>query len=512
MAIPILTPAESAELDRQSGARGVTTEALMENAGRAVARAAMSLAGGTYGRRTVVISGRGNNGGDGLVAARLLDRWGLGVSVVMMTGPEELRGAAAESFRRFTRVGGRWLRFAPHVLDREAGRADVVIDAIFGTGFRGKPEGDMAVAIEAINRSAGAVLAVDIPSGVEGETGLVKATAVAADVTVTFGALKPGLVFHPGAWHAGEVDVADIGFPPDLVRSEVSLVQREDLLGLLPRRLPGTHKRSSGVVMVLAGSRAMTGAAALTASAAYRAGAGLVVLAVPEGILAVVESAIREATFLPLPETENGSVSEEAWPILAGRLSQVDALAAGPGLSTDPSTAELVRTVVGRSPVPFVLDADGLNAFAGRGGMLAERSAEAVITPHAGEFGRLTGLSSEEVLEDRVGHARKAAAEFRLPVLLKGSRTVVAEPGGNARVNPTGGSYLATAGTGDVLTGAIAAFVARGVGSADAAVLGAYVHGAAGRLAAAGLGEGTIASDVIANLPRAIAQLEAGPP
>jgi len=324
---------------------------------------------------------------------------------------------------------------------------------------------------------------------------------------VTFGGLKPGLVFHPGAGHAGEVEVVDIGFPPDVVRSDLWLVEAEDVARLVPSRAPESHKRASGVVLVVAGSRSMTGAAALAGGAAYRAGAGLVMVAVPEGILSVVEAAVPEATFLSLSQTEEGTVAEGASGALLERLKDVHAMAIGPGLTTNPSTVDLVRRLVAECPVPFVLDADGLNAFAGRGSLLAERRSEAVITPHAGEFGRLTGLSSVEVLEDRVGHARKAAAEFRCAVLLKGSRTVVAEPGGRVRVNPTGSPYLATGGTGDVLTGAIAAFLARGLVPADAAVLAAYVHGVAGRMAGADLGEGTVAPDVLARLPRALAAL-----
>jgi len=254
----------------------------------------------------------------------------------------------------------------------------------------------------------------------------------------------------------------------------------------------------------------MTGAAILVAGAATRAGAGLVTLAVPEGVLPVVEAAITETTFLPLPQTESGAVSNDAWPVLKERIDSAGAVAIGPGMSTDPSTAELIRRAVGATPVPFVLDADGLNAFAGRADQLAGRRAEGVITPHAGEFGRLAGLSSEEVLEDRVGHARKAAAEFGLTVLLKGSRTVVAEPNGRAVVNPTGGPFLATAGTGDVLTGTIAALLARGIRPADAAVAGAYLHGLAGRLATEERDGGPIvAGDVVAYLPHAVALVEA---
>lgn len=504
--LPVLTPEESARLDEASRERGTTVEELMENAGRAVARAAATLAGGTYGRRAVVVCGKGNNGGDGLVAARLLERWGMGVAAVLMAAGS-FREASATNLRRFIDRGGRWLPYSRTALERELARADVVVDAVFGTGFRGRPEASFAEAIRAVNRTAPEVVAVDIPSGVEGETGRVEGEAIRADVTVTFGALKPGLVFFPGAGLAGEVEVADIGFPPDLVSSDLWLVEREDVAALVPRRGPESHKRAAGVVLVLAGSRSMTGAAALAAAAAYRAGAGLVTLAVPEGILPVVEQAVTEATFLPLPQTEAGAVSLEAWPILEERLTDVDSAAVGPGLGTEPSTVELVRRLVAQSPAPFVLDADGLNALAGRGALLADRASDAVVTPHAGEFGRLTGLSSFEVLEDRVGHARKAAAELRCPVLLKGSRTLVAEPEGTVRINPTGGPFLATGGTGDVLTGAIAALIARGVRPADAAVLGAFVHGLAGRSASQRLGEGTVASDVLARLPEALAQL-----
>jgi ADP-dependent NAD(P)H-hydrate dehydratase / NAD(P)H-hydrate epimerase len=505
--LPILTPTESAALDRASAEKGVSVGSLMEAAGWAVARATAALAGGAYGRRAVVVCGKGNNGGDALVAARYLERWGMGVSAVLLAPPGGLRDAAAANFHRYAGAGGRWRRFSSGVLIRELGRADVVLDGIIGTGFRGSPEDDVARAIELINGSDADVVAVDIPSGVEGETGAVRGSAVRATCTVTFGSLKPGIVFYPGAGYAGEVQVADIGFPAELIRSDLWLVERHDAAALLPPRAPESHKRASGAVLVVAGSRAMTGAAVLTASSAYRAGAGLVTLAVPEGILPVVESAITETTFLPLPQTDAGSLSAEAWPQLRERLESVDAAAVGPGLSTDPGTVELVRRLVAESPIPFVLDADGLGAFAGGGADVAERRSEAVLTPHPGEFGRLTGLSSKQVLEDRIGHARKAAAEFRCPVLLKGSRTVIARPDGTAFVNPTGGPYLATGGTGDVLTGAIGAFLARHLQPADAAILGAYAHGLAGRMAASVFGEGTVASDVSSQLPRALVSL-----
>lgn len=510
--LPILTPQESAALDAASREQGVTVETLMENAGRAVALAATGVAEGAYGMRAVVLCGTGNNGGDALVAARYLERWGMGVTALLLARPGEIRGAAAANFRRFAVTGGRWHRFSTARLQRELARADVAVDGIFGTGFHGAVEGDAAAAIEILNASTVPAVAVDIPSGVEGATGAVRTLAVVADRTVTFGALKPGLVFYPGAEMAGDVEVARIGFPDGLVRSDLGLMQREDLAALLVPRGAESHKREAGYVLVLAGSRAMTGAAILAATSAYRAGAGLVTVAVPEGILRVVQGAITEATFVPLPETGEGSVSEAAWPVLRERLDGAGAAAVGPGLSTDEETSAVVRRLVAESPVPFVLDADGLNAFAGRAGGLADRSSPMVITPHAGEFGRLTGLDPRAVIADRVGHARKAASDFRCTVLLKGSRTVVAEPEGRAWVNPTGGPYLATGGTGDVLTGAIAAFLARRLEAPDAARLGAFAHGLAGGMAAGELGDGTTAGDVLAMLPEAIGRVRDGAP
>ncbi|HEX9236234.1 MAG TPA: NAD(P)H-hydrate epimerase, partial [Actinomycetota bacterium] len=332
--LPILTPEESAALDRQSAERGIGVADLMENAGRAVARAGASLLGGSYGMRAVVVCGKGNNGGDGLVAARHLERWGMGVSVVLLAPPGAYRDAALRNFRRFAAAGGRWRRFSREGLARELRRADVVVDALFGTGFRGSPDGDVAQAIELMNAGGSPIVAVDIPSGVEGATGAVRGGAVRASITVTFGALKPGVVFFPGAANAGLVEVADIGFPPGLVLSDLSLVERSDMAALVRPRPADGHKRSSGVVMVVAGSRAMTGAGVLAASAAYRAGAGLVTLAVPEGILPVVQEHVTEATFLALPETQTGALAEEAMPILLERLESVDAAAIGPGLGT----------------------------------------------------------------------------------------------------------------------------------------------------------------------------------
>ena len=508
--LPILTAAETAELDRQTEARGTSVMTLMERAGLAVATAAAELAGGTYGRRAVVVCGKGNNGGDGLVAARHLARWGMGVDVLMLAEPSSMAGPAGANLEALARTGIPAHTLDPSRLERALDRADVAVDAIFGTGFRGTPEGPHAAAMEALNGSGASVVSADIPSGVEGDSGAVRGPAVVADVTVTFGAPKVGLVLYPGASFAGSLEVADIGFPQDLLTGDLWLVEPDDVAGMLPSREPETHKRRTGVVLAVAGSRRMTGAPRLLAEGAYRAGAGLVTVAVPQGILTVVQASLAEAIFLPLPEGSAGSLAEEAWGVLEESVGDVGAVAVGPGLSTDDGTPALVRRVVRDCPVPLVIDADAINAFAGRPGELARRAAPAVLTPHAGEFARLFGMPADEVLADRVGLVRKAAAETACVVLLKGSRTVIASPDGEARVNPTGTPVLATGGTGDVLTGAIGAFLARGLSPLDAATAAAYVHGRAGRLAGQRTGEGTMAGDVALALSEAVRVIREG--
>jgi NAD(P)H-hydrate epimerase len=509
---PVLTAAQTQAIDRESEARGIPVAELMERAGAAVARAALELAGGGYGRRAVVVAGKGNNGGDGLVAARYMARSGMRVQVhVLLHDPaSELREPALANFHRLYDAGVSWRPFSERGFTRDLDRADVAIDAIFGTGFRGGPEGEHGAAIHALNAAGVPVVAVDIPSGVEGDTGAVRGPAVWATLTVALGAPKAGDVLFPGAAHTGLLEVADIGFPEDLVRSDLLLIEAEDALGLLPVRAPDDHKRRSGVVLVIAGSRRMTGAPQLVARGAYRAGAGLVQVGVPEGILPVVQSGLVEATFLPLPEGPSGSVAKTTWETLERRLKDFGALALGPGLSTDDETPELVRRLVAESPVPVVLDADALNAFAGRAGELSRRTADAVLAPHTGEFARLFGMRADEVVDDRVGFARKAATETGAVVLLKGSHSLVALPDGEVRVNPTGTPVLATGGSGDVLTGMIATYIARGLAAPDAATLAAYVHGMAGRVAGEASGEGTVAWGVAEAIPEAVRRMREG--
>jgi ADP-dependent NAD(P)H-hydrate dehydratase / NAD(P)H-hydrate epimerase len=503
---PILTPAEAAELDRASQERGITVETLMENAGRAVAEAAVRLAGGRYGKRVVVVCGKGNNGGDGLVAARYLDGWGSRVTVVLLDRRDAFREPAAVNLTRLERSSARVRPWSSDALARELARVDVAIDAIFGTGFRGAPEGVYGSAIEALANAGVPIVAVDIPSGVNGETGAADGPAVDADITVTFGAAKPGVILLPGAERAGVVEVADIGFPDDLLHGDVRLVEDTDVATWLPEREAETHKRSAGYAVVIGGSRAMTGAVGLMARAAYRAGAGLVAAAVPNSILSVVQAMVREAVFAPLPETDVGTAANGSERLIEV-LGQADAVALGPGMTTDERTSAWIREFVRSVHIPVVLDADGLNAFAGRAAELADRHGGLVLTPHVGEFARMAGVGAGDVASDRIGHVRKLAAETEAVVLLKGSRTLIASPDGSVRVNPTGGSFLATGGTGDVLTGMIAGLLARGIAPADAASAAAYVHGVAGAEAGEELGVGTTAGDVLDRVAHAFVEV-----
>jgi NAD(P)H-hydrate epimerase len=358
--------------------------------------------------------------------------------------------------------------------------------------------------IERINGAGVRVVAVDVPSGVNASTGEVPGAAVRAEATVTFGAPKVGLVLLPGAEHAGAIEVVDIGFDDDAMQPSAWLTEPSDVAGVLPPRPLDGQKRTSGSVVVVAGSRAMTGAARLVSRAAMRVGAGYVVVALPASIMPVVQTDVTEAVFLPVAETSAGSISPDAVDAVIDAASKAHAVAIGPGLSRDAGTASFIREVVRTSPVPLVVDADALNAFADDAGAIADRKAEAVLTPHGGELARLLG---REPAADRIADARALADASHAVSLVKGHRTVVVDQAGIAHVNTTGSTALATAGTGDVLTGTIGGLLARGVDPSAAAWAGAYIHGLAGLAAGERTGDGTVAGDVADLLPEAIARI-----
>lgn len=473
----VLTPEQMGAADRATIEAGTPVETLMERAGWALARAARDLLGGTYGRRVTLVCGKGNNGGDGLVAARILHSWGVQTEVFPLDPTLDSEG-----------------------LIRALHRSDLAVDAMFGTGFRGALEGDALAAAEAFTTEGVPVLACDIPSGVNGLTGEVEGRAVQAVHTVTFAAAKPGLLLHPGRMHAGTVQVVPIGVDPSAAPgATASVLDDDDIPLLLPARPTDAHKWDAAL-LVVAGSPGMLGAADLVARAALRTGAGMVVLAVPGDDLAR-QAAGHEVVARSLPTTEDGHLEETAAKVALEWLERFDALVVGPGLGTHEPTVAAVRRLVAEAPVPTLIDADGLNALAGDLDPLRDRTHSAVLTPHDGEFARLTG---EQVHPDRLDHVRRFASDTGTVTLLKGSTTVVAAPDGLAVVNVTGGPWLATAGTGDVLSGITGGLLARGLDAPEAAAVGAYVHGRAADVAGH---EGLVAGDLVDALPATLGAL-----
>jgi NAD(P)H-hydrate epimerase len=473
------------------GDRGIPSLELMERAGNGLATLAGDLA--PTGLIAVVV-GKGNNGGDGLIAARCLRDSGREVDVLLSGDPGELSGDAQVNLER---LPGR----PPGVLAGPiAADAALVVDALLGTGSSGVPRGAIAAAIEAIGASAAPVLAVDVPSGVDASTGVVAGPAVSAQATATFHAGKPGLWIEPGRGHAGAVHVVDIGVPAGApVEPSVGLI-RDELLELLPRRGVHSTKFTSGPVLVAGGSPGLTGAPCLSALAAQRAGAGYVTVCVPASLSLVFETRLLEAMTIALPD-EDGAHTTAGVARIAEAAARGGAVVLGPGLGRTPGVFEFVHETIARVPLPLVLDADGLGAYAGELARLRERSEPIVLTPHEGELARLLGLSAAEVAAERLRLVGEAAALSGAIVVLKGDDTLVAEPGGTTAVSPGATPALATAGTGDVLAGVVGALLAGGLDPFAAACAGVRLHALAAQRAAALRGrDGMIASDVIEQL------------
>jgi hydroxyethylthiazole kinase-like uncharacterized protein yjeF len=496
--VRLVGAAEMRAIDRAAIERwGVPSLELMERAGRAVTGAAAHLA--RPGSRFLVVCGGGNNGGDGWVAARLLHPSGR-VKVFAVVAPEELRGDAYEMAARALEVGVPVQRFVEDV-PLGAAASDVVIDALLGTGLGRAPEGLHAAAIAAIataRRGGARVLSVDLPSGLSADTGRPLGPCVAADATVTFGLQKRGLVLHPGVELAGAVTVADIGLPAaalEEVPERSRLLEEPEARALVPPRGREAHKGDAGRVLVLAGSPGKTGAAHLALTGALRGGAGLVTLAARGEALPLALAGRPEAMSAAL-EGE-GPLGPGDLPALVRLARGADALVAGPGLHRGPETERMLRDWLSAEPRPAVLDADALNALDAEPSWLGRLEAPVILTPHPGELARLCGLAIEAVQADRVGLAMDRADAWGVVLVLKGARTVVAAPGRPAAVIPTGNPGMATGGTGDVLAGLCGALLAGGLAPFDAARVGAFVHGAAGDLVAARLGErGLLAGDL----------------
>ncbi len=515
----LVTAEEMRLLDRATIDRGhASGETLMERAGAGVVEAMERRYGSLLGMRVLVLCGPGNNGGDGFVAARHLGSRGAEVQVALLGDAARVSGDARAQLERL--AAGRLS--APGIsseaeLERLVGSRDqwdFALDALLGTGARGVPEGIVAAAVQALRDldDAGTrVVAVDLPTGVDADTGTIARRAVRADLTVTFGAPKRGQFLYPGRAFVGCLEVVDIGLAMDalpVTALPVSLATASDMAALLPARDPRAHKGSVGRLLVVGGSVGLTGAVALAARAALRSGAGYVQAAVPSSLNDVLEVKLTEEMTIPMPETAERTLSAAALEPLLARAAAADAVALGSGLSRHREAAELARRMARGSDRPLVIDADGLNAFEGHADLLARIRAPRILTPHLGEMQRLCGIEPHDLEARRIDAAREWAERWKSVVVLKGAPTVTAAPDGRATVNPSGNPGMATAGTGDVLTGAIAGLLAQGLAPYDAARLGVYVHGMAGDVAAGEKGQqGLTATDVLETLPLALLAL-----
>jgi len=488
------------EIDRRTvevyGFPGVV---LMEAAGTRAAEFIMSRL--KKMRRILIIAGPGNNGGDGLVMARLLIRAGFEVSLWSTVKSGAYRGDAAVNEKFYLKSGlpvSRLITQADlEMFEEKMQTVDLIVDALLGTGANREITGITAEIIEAINKSGLPVLSVDIPSGVNADTGELLGYSIKADWTVTFASPKLGLMLHPGAVRAGEIFVGDINIPEELFEKEqVELLTPSVIQSYLPDRPVDAHKGSLGKTLIVAGSPGMTGAAILAAESALKGGSGLVYLAAPKSICPILEAKLVEVIVIELPESTPGIISPQAAEIILGSAQKCDALAIGPGLDTGKETAVLLNKIIQLSPLPMVLDAGALEALGSDMKILRAARHLPVITPHPGEMGRLVGISAKQVQGRRLEIALKNASLWNCNIVLKGFNSIITNPEGRAAINPTGNVSLATAGSGDLLTGLITSFIAQGMPSDNAARAGAYLHGLAGDLLPSGRGNSAI--DVLA--------------
>lgn len=512
----IVTPAQMNEIDRLSiNQFGIPGVVLMENAALRVVDEVIKMLGTVSGKSISVFAGKGSNGGDAFAAARHLYNKGARVDVYILAYKKDISGDAAVNLSILEKSGVETKELVEgfQLTEIKAGLsgADLVVDGIFGTGLKGEVKGLAAEVIRTINNSRKPVIAIDIPSGVSGETGRVPGVCIKACKTVTFGLPKIGLVIHPGCEFTGELAVADIGIPGKVIEHidiKTHIIEGSHVAKLIPLRRNESNKSDYGRVFIISGSAGMTGSGCLAASAVLRVGAGLVYLGVPESLAPIYGASLIEPITIPLQDNGAGYLSKNSIGNVLENMKGKNVVAAGPGLSMREGIAEVVVEILKNAEVPLVLDADALNAVSRDVSVLKYLKAGTVITPHPGEMARLTGLSSSDVQSNRIEVSSEFACKWKVVTVLKGARTVVAMPDGTVYINPTGNSGMATGGTGDVLTGIIAGFIAQGASPEDAAVAGVYLHGLTGDVVAQKKGEhGLIASDIVEELPYVMKQV-----
>ncbi len=492
---------------------------LMERAGTGLVGVLRKMIPDIVKKKFVVFVGRGNNGGDGLVVARKLKEMGAQVRVVLLAQEKEMKEDTKTNLIRVKIADMETIPlrdFSTERIKEEISKSDIIVDAIFGTGFSGVIEDLTKDTIEAINNSKKYVVACDIPSGVNGDTGEVGGCCVASDLTVTFAYPKKGLFLYPGYRFAGNIRTVDIGIKEEDLPSPWSMLTSSEIREILPKRRKDAHKKDFGHVLILAGSSGMTGAASLTCQGALRVGAGLVTLGIPESLNTIMEVKITEAMTLPLPETDEKSLSAKGIDKILDFIERrkVDVIVIGPGLSTNRSTGKLVKKILDKVDLPCVVDADGINSLASEA-TLAKAKAKIIITPHPGELARLLGKKAEDIQRERIGYALEFSEKNNLVCVLKGYQTLITK-GEDVFINPLGNPGMASGGSGDVLSGMIGGLVGqlRLLGSGrknnllPAAMCGVYLHGLAGDLARREKGEmSLIASDIVEKIPQAIREV-----
>ena len=506
----IYTSKEMREIDRISiQEEKIPSLALMENAAKGVTGEILKAAGAEMLRRTVVIAGKGNNGGDGIAIARILRGLGFSPEVFVLGTRDELSEDAVVQAEKYKTLGS--ITFSGDKdfrssLGRSLSGANVVIDAILGTGAKGKVSQSCEEIISLINDSNAFVVSVDIPSGLSGDSFIPAGPAVKADLTVTLGFIKPPLVSPECEEYCGKVAVVDIRLSEkasEKVKAGAEALDIEWARPFFTGRKKSTHKGEMGHLLIVAGSRGKLGASILAGKGALRAGCGLLTVAVPESLANHLTVALPEAMTLPLPETAEGTLSSGGWEKILPFFPSVDALAIGPGLTTNAGTRTLVQKLYKEVEKPCVIDADGLNAFEGCDTLLKDHNGERILTPHPGELGRLLNTNAEAVLQNRYSLATEHSHKWRVCILLKGYKSIIGSADRKLRINLSGGSYMAAPGMGDVLTGVCGALLARRTGCFDAASLSAFWHGFAAEIAFNAKGYGILASEVADSLPLA---------
>ncbi len=515
----VLTSAEMRECDRESIESGkVSGSSLMNKAGFGAAKVAGLLLGDVRGKRIALLCGKGNNGGDGFCASYYLSQMGAAITIMLTDMPDAISGDAKIFFDKVKELPQdqqvEILQLEESIGTHPLDDYNLVIDAVLGTGLTGEPKEAAQKAIDLMLETRTPVLAMDIPTGVNADDGSVFTTAPAALATATMGSLKRGILMNAGKVKSGKVYIVDIGMPADLEalkEPNTFLAGCAEVRRLLPVREQETHKHAVGKIFGLVGSVGLTGAGVMVGQAAMRAGAGAVVLGVPSDLNHIYENKLTEVMTLPLPQTADGSLSLAVLLQIQKNLGWADALVIGPGISRNQETAQLVGKLIRSYDGTILVDADGLNAIADQPGLLQETHAEIIMTPHHAEFSRLSKYSIEEIARDRVELARRYARDNKVTLVLKGSPTVVASKEGTVYLNVHGNPGMATAGSGDVLTGIIAAMLAQKLSPVDAAVLGVYLHSVAGDVALEKKGlYSLIATDIIDSLPEAFQRVENG--